>query len=308
MMAGCEEHGAGHKVLALFHALTQNPSLLMQMPGALADIKTAGSLIGAYGKLGDVASARRVFDDRKGEKDRRTLCAALMTALERNGCLEEIIALYQEMKESGGAMGSVYHLIVLNACCKSGHFSQAKAVHADLLASDTSGWMRRDVLLQTQLIGIYGKAGELAMAKQLFDDIAEEAKRSDVVVWTSLIWSFGVHGKAELALELFASMQSEYVLRPRHGGRIWDGVRVFEQCQASGECNEKVVAAMIDGYARNGRLREGYALFIEYKRASIEITCSWRCCTAVGITMSSSWRRLCMPRCNTLCLRRKRMS
>ena len=137
-----------------------------------------------------------------------------------------------------------------------------------------------DVKIQTQLIDIYGKSGDLVTARSLFDAVPLE-KRDDVL-WTTLIRCYGFNGKVDESLSLWKEWREHinygqthcdqsvgYLVMIgvcSHCGAVDEAVRIFEDSKQSVNCNEKIYAAMMDGYARSGRLRDGLELLTEYEQ------------------------------------------
>eukprot|EP01083_Nonionella_stella_P203059 741239_1 len=172
------------------------------------------SMIGAFGANGEMNSAKELFESTTRDND--MICAALMSAYEANECFEAIIDLYNDMKHC--ELNDVCYLMVLKACAKSGRYEMGCTVQKHLeTTANGRRMLRENVFLQTQMIDIYGKSGECDKALTYFmEQINDEMKRKDVVIWTAIIQCFGINGKADVSMQLFDEMVNKYGLKAEY--------------------------------------------------------------------------------------------
>merc|ERR1712228_122579 len=130
-----------------------------------------------------------------------------------------------------------------------------------------------DVAIQSNLINLYGKCGDLDICQQIFD----ESDKEHVLVWNAMINSLGRNGQIEAAKTMFNEM-SERV------GVISDSFAVLlNVCSHNGDVEEAkniwnefitdvdikydcfVVTSFVDCLSRNGFLKEAVEYIKEYE-------------------------------------------
>lgn len=242
----------------------------------IAETIVYSTLIEAYSKCGDLKAAESVFEN--VSTDLFTAKSMLTAYSEHNHHLD-VISLFERMQnraDYGIIMDSVCYLIALNSCCKSESFERGKTIHRNLKEMQ----FECGIKIQTQLIDIYGKSGDLVTARNLFDAVIADER--DDVLWTTLIRCYGFNGKVAESLALWKEWREHIDYGKTHCdqsvgylviigvcshcGAVDEAVRIFEDSKQSGNCNEKIYAAMMDGYARSGRLRDGLELLTEYEQ------------------------------------------
>jgi pentatricopeptide repeat protein len=131
------------------------------------------------------------------------------------------------------------------------------------------GW-DYDVSINTALIDMYAKCGQLGIARRIFDSMLQH----DVVAWNVMISGYGMHGEAKQALELFGKMEGGSI-KPNgvtflailsaccHSGLLEEGRKLFTRMgKYSLEPNLKHYACMVDLLGKSGHLQEAEGMVL----------------------------------------------
>lgn len=160
--------------------------------------------------------------------------------------------------------GTLYNKL-LNKCTQLGKLKEGRIVHAHFANSKLKHYQ----VVQNTLLNMYGKCGSLDEARNVFDEMPIR----DMVSWTALITGYSQNEKPEDALVLFPEML-RLGLEPNHftfssllksaGARPSDrdGRQIHCFCLKYGyDSNVYVGSALVDMYARCGRMDEGQFIF-----------------------------------------------
>lgn len=124
----------------------------------------------------------------------------MIRAYMRNNQHRNALELYHGMLERGVEPDKYTFTFVLKAC--TGVFDSEEGVSIHHSVVDKG--LEHDVYVGTGLIDMYGKFGQIEIARQLFEQMPE----LDVVVWNAMIAGFSQSGNAHEALGFFRKMQS----------------------------------------------------------------------------------------------------
>lgn len=113
----------------------------------------------------------------------------------QNGYLNEALVHFHQMQLSTVNPDSVTLVSVLPACAHLTALQQGMRIHHYAIQSGLDS----DVSVQTALMTMYAKCGNLQIARQLFDNMPTK----DVVSWNAMIAAYGMHGHGNDALVLF---------------------------------------------------------------------------------------------------------
>nr|XP_027095764.1 putative pentatricopeptide repeat-containing protein At1g69350, mitochondrial [Coffea arabica] len=223
------------------------------------------SLIDMYCKCGLLGSAHMTFDDAK----QRGVVTwnTLITGLLQNGKSEEAMALFSEMYAYALEMDEVTFLSAIQACSNLGYIRKGKWIHHKMI---TSG-MRKDMYIDTALIDMYAKCGELQIARKVFDSMLERS----VVSWSTLLGAYGMHGQVDAAILVFKEMV-ESGIRPNtitfmnilsacsHAGNLEEGKKFFNSMRNDFgiEPNSEHYACLVDLLSRAGDLNGAYSVIL----------------------------------------------
>ncbi|XP_059634626.1 pentatricopeptide repeat-containing protein At2g34400 [Cornus florida] len=225
------------------------------------------ALIDMYGKCGDLSSARGVFD-RMETKDVVTW-NAMITGYAQNGLSNEVIFLFNVMKEAGIIPNKITLIAMLSACASIGALDLGKWV--DAYASQRG--LHHDIYVATALIDMYAKCGSVDHAYRVFENMPHKNE----VTWNAMISAHAFHGRALEALSLFKRMSIEgRDIRPNdvtfvavlsacvHVGLVDEGCQLFDLMISYFGLVPKVehYSCMVDLLARAGRIYEAWD-FIE---------------------------------------------
>ncbi|KAJ4825589.1 putative pentatricopeptide repeat-containing protein [Turnera subulata] len=164
------------------------------------DLFLSNTLINVYVRIGDLASARKLFDEMP-EKNGVTW-ACLISGYTRNGMPDVACRVFKGMISDGlfpnrFALGSA-----LRVCQESALHALGMQIHGLILKSPFA----HDLVLCNVLMSMYGSClGYIDSARCVFD----EMKVRNSTSWNSLISVYSQRGDAVSAFELFSSMQRE---------------------------------------------------------------------------------------------------
>ncbi|XP_010530995.1 PREDICTED: pentatricopeptide repeat-containing protein At2g39620 isoform X2 [Tarenaya hassleriana] len=158
-------------------------------------------LIDMYCKCADVSAAKCIFENMTSMHD--SSWSTMMSGYAYNMFFEEILDLFDRMKNSGVRMNKVAAVSALQAAASLGDLKMGTEIHKYV---ELQG-MFDDVLVATSLMNMYAKCGELEKAEELF----QKLKDRDVVAWSAIISSFEQTGHCKDVLSLFRKMMSKYV-------------------------------------------------------------------------------------------------
>ncbi|KAL6893718.1 hypothetical protein ACP4OV_007816 [Aristida adscensionis] len=193
------------------------------------NIEVRNSLITLYLRMGDAASARRVFDDMEvrdvvswtalldvyaelGDLDgaRRVLDAmpernevswgTLIARHEQKGDATEAVRLYSQMLADGCSPNISCLSSVLSACAALRDLREGTKIHANALKMGSSS----NVFVSSSLIDMYCKCKQCTDAQRIFNSL----RQKNIVCWNSLISGYSCNGKMVEAEQLFKKMPS----------------------------------------------------------------------------------------------------
>lgn len=127
----------------------------------------------------------------------------LIAAYVRNGLSKEALCAYRQMLDFGIRPDAYTYPSVLKACGEQLDLRFGREVHGYILVSEYGG----SLCVQNALISMYGKCGEIEVARLLFDKLL----RKDVYSWNSMISGFASKGMWEEAFVMFEQMRLEGV-------------------------------------------------------------------------------------------------
>lgn len=153
---------------------------------------------------------------------------------------------------------------LLRRCTELGKLKEGRIVHAHFLHSI----FRNYITTHNSLINMYAKCGLPDEARKVFDEMPQR----DMVSWTAVITGFSQNDRAEEAFSLFFEMlrngfvPNQFTLGSvlKAGGALGEseGRQVHGLCVKTGYCDNVFVgSALIDMYARCGRMEEAKVLF-----------------------------------------------
>ncbi|XP_015872455.3 putative pentatricopeptide repeat-containing protein At1g69350, mitochondrial [Ziziphus jujuba] len=220
------------------------------------------SLIDMYCKCGFVDSAYMIFDN----LNHRSVIAinSMICGFSQNGYSVEAINLFDEMYLKRLEVNEVTILSLIQACSQIGYLEKGKWAHHKVI---TYG-VKKDFYIDTALVDMYAKCGDLQTAKCVFNNMSEKS----IVSWSAMIAGYGMHGKINAAKSLFNQML-ESGLEPNditfmnilsacsHAGSVEEGRSYFSLMNDFGvEPNTEHFACIVDLLSRAGDLKGAYGI------------------------------------------------
>ncbi|KAL5703002.1 hypothetical protein ACHQM5_028149 [Ranunculus cassubicifolius] len=219
----------------------------------------ASALTDMYAKCGRLDLAYQVF----GAMYERDSIAwnSMITSCSQNGKPEEAIRLFRQMRLEGMKYDCVTISAALSACANLPVLHYGKEIHGFLI----KGTVRSDLFSESALIDMYGKCGDLVIARRVFNSM----KTKNEVSWNSMIAAYGTHGHVSDAVTLFHEMLNNGI-QPDHVTFL----AVISACGHKGLVDEGIhyllsmtedygimphmehYACMVDLFGRVGRLDE----------------------------------------------------
>ncbi|EES12305.1 hypothetical protein BDA96_06G121000 [Sorghum bicolor] len=223
------------------------------------DSSVANVLIGMYGRCGKFDHACKIFGLAKLKGDVVTW-NTLISSYAHLGHSNTAVSLYDQMLTEGLTPNSTTLITVISACANLVALERGEKIHSYV---KEMGW-DYDVSINTALIDMYAKCGQLGTARRIFDSMLQH----DVVAWNVMISGYGMHGEAKQALELFGKMEGGSI-KPNgvtflailsaccHSGLLEEGRQLFTRMgKYSLEPNLKHYACMVDLLGKSGHLQE----------------------------------------------------
>ncbi|XP_004144264.1 putative pentatricopeptide repeat-containing protein At1g69350, mitochondrial [Cucumis sativus] len=220
------------------------------------------SLINMYSKCGYVDLAYMIFDQM--EPKGVVTWNSMISGLSQNGYSTKAISLFDLMYVTCPEIGEVAFVSVIQACSHLGFLEKGKWIHHKLI---TCG-VRKCIFIETALVDMYAKCGDLQTAQRVFDNMSERS----VVSWSSLISSYGVHGQISEVIFLFSKML-ESGIKPNdvtvmnvlsacsHAGCVKEGMLFFNSMRDFGiEPKREHFVCIVDLLSRAGDLDEAYEI------------------------------------------------
>ncbi|CAA7394384.1 unnamed protein product [Spirodela intermedia] len=163
------------------------------------DVVFATAMVDAFGRCSELRTARKLFD----EMTHRDIPAwnAMLSGYNRNGDLQQALALVRLMFLSAVRPNSVTCSILLQLCSNHGDKSLGRCVHGYLWRHPGIG----DNFLYNSLLVYYHNLGHVHIAESLF----EEMERRNIVTWNAMMAGYIMNNRPKQALEMFHHLRQE---------------------------------------------------------------------------------------------------
>ncbi|XP_027362779.1 putative pentatricopeptide repeat-containing protein At1g69350, mitochondrial [Abrus precatorius] len=220
------------------------------------------SLMDMYSKCGFVDLAYTIFDKMMHKSIVAWNC--MICGFSQNGISVEALKLFDEMYFNCLDINEVTFLSAIQACSNSGYLEKGKWVHHKIIVSG----MQKDPYIDTALVDMYAKCGDLKTAQGVFDSMPEKS----IVSWSVMIAAYGIHGQIIAATTLFTKMV-ESDIKPnevtfmnilsacRHAGSVEEGKLYFNSMRDYGIVpNAEHFASIVDLLSRAGDINGAYEI------------------------------------------------
>ncbi|GMI98215.1 EMBRYO DEFECTIVE 2744 [Hibiscus trionum] len=163
------------------------------------DVFVNSAIINMYGKCGEVFNARKAFD---GLKVRNVVVwTGIMAAYFQNGCFEEALNLFSDMKIDDISPNEFTFAVMLNSTAGLSALRHGDVLYGEIIKS---GFMDH-VIVGNALINMYAKCGNIGAASEVFSDMICR----DCITWNVMISGYSHHGLGKEAMAVFHDMLAE---------------------------------------------------------------------------------------------------
>eukprot|EP01018_Ginkgo_biloba_P002767 Gb_08744 [translate_table: standard] len=165
--------------------------------GFKSDVFVESALVDMYAKCGSIEKARGLFD--KMYKRNVVSWTTMIAGYAQSGHGEEALKLFQQMQLTGSKPNAMTFASVLPACANLAALERGMEIHEIIIRSG----LQTDVFVNSALVDMYAKCGNIEKARHLFDKMHQR----NVVSWNTMIAGYAMHGCGKEALKLFEEMQ-----------------------------------------------------------------------------------------------------
>ncbi|CAL9115708.1 unnamed protein product [Musa textilis] len=286
MISGLVQSGAADKALIVFHQMLRSGpgpagSTLASAFSACAqlgssklgasihghvfrrglhlDVPAQNSLVSMYAKGGHLRQSLYVF---QAMEDRDLVSwNSVISGCAQNGHLAEAFFLFGRMRAESQRPDTITVVALFQVCAAMGALHHGKLVHCFVIRQEIDP----SIALDTSLVDMYAKCGDLRAALRCFASMPEQ----DLVSWGAIIAGYGSHGMGELALRVYKDFRNRG-MEPNdviflavlsacsHAGLVSEGLRILKSMteQFSSKPSLEHWGCVIDLLCRAGRLEE----------------------------------------------------
>lgn len=221
------------------------------------DVILHNIMISAYVSCNRIDDARHIFD--RMEERSTVSWNSMLTGYAKCGLSDEMTRLFQRMLEESIELDDLTYLTMLDFCATLPALFQGKQLHASLVKR---GYTHSSVVLDSALVDMYAKGGDIDKARRLFDKM----NHRNIITWNSMIAGYGKHGDGAEVLALFDQMNEEIypndvtflsiLTACSHIGLIEEGIEIFISMIEEHGIEPRVehYACMVDLLGRAGHL------------------------------------------------------
>ncbi|KAI6671088.1 hypothetical protein NL676_005973 [Syzygium grande] len=166
--------------------------------GLCTSARIASKVIGLYTNCGSAVDARRVFDEIPETDVRRW--TVLLGAFARRGYHQEAFDVFLEMRRQGMEPNEFVLPSILKVCGQLSDRRAGENVHALVLKLSVED----DLFINSALIDMYSKCGQVEKARTVFDMMVEK----DLVTFNAMVSGYAQNGFAKEAIGLVEDMKS----------------------------------------------------------------------------------------------------
>ncbi|XP_023756712.1 pentatricopeptide repeat-containing protein At3g12770 [Lactuca sativa] len=235
------------------------------------DVYIQSSLVTMYAQNGEPLDSEQAFDDIVVRNV--VTWTSMVAANVQNGYLIKGLKTFIEMVTSGTKPNAITLVSVLPVCASLQFLNMGMLVHGLGVKLGVDSY----ISLTNSLIALYGKCGNVTIARALFDQM--EART--LVSWNAMIASYEHNNSNEAAIQLFNTMQEKNinfdnitmvsVISACAGlGSLDMGKRVHELVKRNGlDSNVAITNALIDMYSKCGSLDLASNVFYSLPHRSV---------------------------------------
>ncbi|XP_072972377.1 pentatricopeptide repeat-containing protein At4g04370 [Typha angustifolia] len=225
------------------------------------DIAIQNALVTMYAKCSLVAQCRYVFE----RMEARDLVSwnAVVSGHAQNGHLAEAFFLFCRMILASQRPDTITVVSLLQACASTGALSHGKLAHSFMIRNR----LESSITLDTSLVDMYLKCGDLLVARRCFNLMTEH----DLVSWSVIIAGYGSYGMGELALEMYKCslrqgiepndvMFLSVLSACSHAGLVSEGLQTFKSMKDEFDLMPKLehYGCIVDLLCRAGKVEKAF--------------------------------------------------
>ncbi|XP_057862105.2 pentatricopeptide repeat-containing protein At1g08070, chloroplastic [Cryptomeria japonica] len=227
----------------------------MQMAGLKFDLISWTTMISRFVHYGHDVEALKLFHRMQ------------LSGYVHEGSCDLALRLLNQMQLSGLKPNSFTIASVLPACASSACLKYGKEIHQYILKNK----VELNVFVETALVDMYAKCGNIEKAHIVFDKMLEK----NAVSWNVMIAGYAQNGHGSDALKLFHEMQRAGI-KPNsitmvsilpacaHMATLQQGIEIHNYIIQNGySSNSLVGSALIDMYAKCGDIKDARRVFDE---------------------------------------------
>ncbi|KAK3040957.1 hypothetical protein RJ639_029067 [Escallonia herrerae] len=220
------------------------------------------ALLSMYLKFGLLALSEKLFYSTNG-RDKESW-NIMVVGNSKGGLDASCIKLFREMQMIGVKCDSNSLVSLISSCSRLGATRLGRSLHCHVIKK----LFHDNISVTNSIIDMYGKSGNLTIAQRIFC-----MTQKDAVTWNALINSYAYNKQSAEALALFDSMVAEAV-KPSsatlvtalsacsHIASLEKGEQLHNYIkQEETELNLPVATALIDMYAKCGRIEKSREIF-----------------------------------------------
>ncbi|CAN1225651.1 Pentatricopeptide repeat-containing protein At3g57430, chloroplastic [Linum grandiflorum] len=233
--------------------------------GGVSVVSIANSLVNLYGKCGEVADARKAFDEIT-ERD-AVSWNSIISALCRNEKFVDALVSLRLMVREGIKPDGVTLASALPACSCLEMLGAGKEIHGYALRN---GELIENSFVGSALVDMYCNCGQVESGRRVFDRMLDRR----IGVWNAMITGYAQSENDEQALMLFLDMEKDAGLRP-NATTMSSVVPACVRSEAFSakesihgfvakmglENNRYIQNALMDMYSRMGRIEVSKLIF-----------------------------------------------
>ncbi|TYH11157.1 hypothetical protein ES288_A07G235600v1 [Gossypium darwinii] len=210
---------------------------------------SVGNLIASYARVGDILSARKVFD--KLSNRRVDSWNAMILAYSRKSFPEEVLDLYRQMIMEGIKPDSTTFTMTIKACVSLMDMEMGE----EIWRKAVDFGYQKDVFVASSVLNLYVKCGKMDEAMVVFNGMP----RKDLVCWTTMVTGLAQSGRASEAIDSYRKMQME--------GMEGDNVMMLGLIQASVNLGDSKLGRTIHGYM----VRKGFSMDVVVQTSLVDM-------------------------------------
>ncbi|GAV57288.1 PPR domain-containing protein/MatE domain-containing protein [Cephalotus follicularis] len=235
---------------------------LVMKTGFGGDVFVASSLVDMYAKCGEIAIARKVFD----EMPHRNVVSwsGMISGYAQLGEDEEALKLFKQSLYEDLDVNDFTFTSVIRVCGNATLLELGKQIHGLCLkmSFDSSSFVG------SSLVSLYSKSGVIEGAYRVFEEIPIR----NIGLWNAMLFACAQHAHTEKAFDLFKLM-GNVGLKPNfitflcvlyacsHAGLVKEGQYYFELMKEHGiEAGAQHYASMVDLLGRAGKLNDAVSV------------------------------------------------